>query len=99
METGVADSASAIAALNTGSRFVNPFGMFVTGIDRDDSAGEDAGSFQTNRKIFTYIGAVMTLPTGVQAVAENNYGRPDRALDYIQRMTTIIQLRIAGIHV
>jgi hypothetical protein len=29
----------------------------------------------------------MTLPTGVAAVAENNYGRPDRALDYLKRMS------------
>ena len=29
----------------------------------------------------------MTLPTGVAAVAENNYGRPDKALDYLHRMS------------
>ena len=96
METGVADSTKALKALNTGSKYVNPFGVFVTGIDRDESAGDDAGSFQTNRKIFTYIGAVMTLPTGVQAVAENNYGRPDAALDYIQRMTRSFSYALPG---
>ena len=29
----------------------------------------------------------MTLPTGVAALAENNYGRPDKALDYLHRMS------------
>jgi glycogen debranching enzyme len=87
METGAADSAQAILALETARRFVNPYGMFVTGIDRDESAGQDEGSFAGNRKVFSYTGAVMTLPTGVQAVAENQYGRPDQALDYLRRMT------------
>ncbi len=84
MEMGIADSSKAIEALETGSHFVNPFGMFVTGIDRDDAAANDTSSAQ--KKIFSYTGAVMTLPTGVQAIAENNYGRPDKALGYINRM-------------
>lgn len=96
MEMGIADSSRALAALETGSRFVNPFGVFVTGIDRDDSAGKDDGSFAAGKKIFNYTGAVMTLPTGVQAVAENNYGRPDRALDYLQRMTRTFGYALPG---
>ena len=43
MEVGVADYDKAIKALNTGSNYVNPFGMFVTGIDRDELAGKDDG--------------------------------------------------------
>ena len=31
--------------------------------------------------MFSYTGAVMTLPTGVQAIGENNYGNPDAALE------------------
>jgi glycogen debranching enzyme len=96
METGIADSAKALAALETGSRFVNPFGMFVTGIDRDETAGKDESSFAAGKKIFSYTGAVMTLPTGVQAVAENNYGRPDRALEYLQRMTRSFSYALPG---
>jgi hypothetical protein len=38
----------------------------------------------------------MTLPTGVQAVAENNYGRPDRALDYLKRMTRSFSYALPG---
>lgn len=38
----------------------------------------------------------MTLPTGVQAVAENNYGRPDRALEYLQRMTRTFSYALPG---
>jgi glycogen debranching enzyme len=96
MEAGIADTAKALAALETGNQFVNPFGMFVTGIDRDESAGKDESSFAAGKKIFSYTGAVMTLPTGVQAIAENNYGRPDQALDYLQRMTKTFSYALPG---
>ncbi len=96
MEMGIADSAKAQAALKTGSQFVNPFGVFVTGIDRDETAGQDAGSFTLNKKVFSYTGAVMTLPTGVQAIAENNYANPDAALDYLQRMTRTFGFALPG---
>ncbi|WP_228236378.1 glycogen debranching protein [Allomuricauda sp. M10] len=95
MEMGIADSSKAIAALDNAKKFTNPFGMFVTGIDRDESAGKDLGSFKGS-KVFSYTGAVMTLPTGVQAVAENNYGRPDDALDYLQRMTRTFSYALPG---
>ncbi|MEZ4851553.1 MAG: glycogen debranching protein [Bacteroidia bacterium] len=86
MEMKIADEEKAIKALKTAEKFVNPFGVFVTGIDRDESAGSDEGSFKGS-KAFSYTGAVMTLPTGVQVVAENNCGRPDQALNYLKRMT------------
>ena len=95
MEMGIADSTKAITALNTAKKFTNPFGVFVTGIDRDESAGQDDGSFQGS-KVFSYTGAVMTLPTGVQAIAENNYGRPDEALDYLKRMTHTFSYALPG---
>ncbi|MEX0315203.1 MAG: glycogen debranching protein, partial [Allomuricauda sp.] len=63
--------------------------------DRDDSAGKDFGSFKGS-KVFSYTGAVMTLPTGVQAIAENNYGRPDEALDYLHRMTRTFSYAFPG---
>ena len=69
MEMGVADSDKALKALKTAEKFVNPFGVFVTGMDRDDSAGKDTGSFKGS-KVFSYTGAVMTLPTGVSAIME-----------------------------
>jgi glycogen debranching enzyme len=95
MEMGIADSTKAITALDNAKKFTNPFGMFVTGIDRDETAGEDEGSFQGS-KVFSYTGAVMTLPTGVQAVAENNYGRPDQALDYLKRMSRSFSYALPG---
>ena len=95
MEMQIADTAKAIKALNTAEQFVNPFGVFVTGIDRDESAGSDEGSFKGS-KVFSYTGAVMTLPTGVQAVSENNYGRPDKALNYLQRMTRTFSYAFPG---
>ncbi|MCB0707109.1 MAG: hypothetical protein KDC34_17455 [Saprospiraceae bacterium] len=96
MEMGIADPEKALLALETGRKFTNPFGMFVTGIDRDETAGQDAGSFASRKKIFSYTGAVMTLPTGVQARAENNYGNPDEALQYLQRMTRTFSYALPG---
>ncbi|MBT8254402.1 MAG: glycogen debranching protein [Bacteroidia bacterium] len=95
LEMQIADREKAIRALNTAEKFVNPFGVFVTGIDRDESAGSDDGSFQGS-KVFSYTGAVMTLPTGVQVVAENNYGRPDKALNYLERMTRTFNYALPG---
>lgn len=95
MEMGIADPDKALRALETAERFVNPFGVFVTGIDRDESAGSDDGSFKGS-KVFSYTGAVMTLPTGVQVVAENNYGRPDKALNYLERMTRTFNYALPG---
>ncbi len=95
MEVGIADPEKALIALETAKNFVNPFGMFVTGIDRDESAGSDDGSFKGS-EIFSYTGAVMTLPTGVQVVAENNYGRPDQALNYLQRITRTFSYALPG---
>ena len=95
MEVGIADSSRAIKALETAKQFVNPFGMFVTGIDRDASAGSNDGAYEAP-PIFTYTGAVMTLPTGVQARAENNYGRPNEALEYLERMTRSFSYALPG---
>lgn len=95
MEMGIAEKEKALRALDKGSRFVNPFGVFVTGIDRDESAEMEEGSF-AGSKVFSYTGAVMTLPTGVQAIAENNYGRPDKALDYLQRITRSFGFALPG---
>ncbi|MET3128009.1 glycogen debranching enzyme [Arcicella rosea] len=96
MEMGIADADKAITALNTASKFVSPFGIFVTGIDRDETAGKDEMPTSLNRKIFTYTGAVMTLPTGVLAISENNYGRPDAALGYLNRMTKSFSFALPG---
>ena len=95
MEMGIADPEKAKIALETGRKYTNPFGMFVTGIDRDEAAANEDGSF-TGSKMFSYTGAVMTLPTGVQAIGENNYGNPDAALDYLKRMTRSFGFALPG---
>ena len=96
MEVGVADPEKALKALESGSQYVNPFGVFVTGIDRDEFAGTDDGGYAEKMEIFSYTGAVMTLPTGVQAIAENNYGRPEKALEYLERMTNSFSYALPG---
>lgn len=95
MEMNIADADKALKALETGANYVNPFGMFVTGIDRDESAGSDDGAFK-GPEIFSYTGAVMTLPTAVQIIGENNYGRPDMALNYLKRMTRSFSYALPG---
>ena len=95
MEMHLADEEKAMRALTTAETFVNPFGVFVTGIDRDESAGSDDGSFKGS-KVFSYTGAVMTLPTGVLAVAENNYGHPDKALSYLKKMSRTFSYALPG---
>ena len=95
METGIADPEKAKIALATGQKYTNPFGVFVTGIDRDEQAANEDGTF-SGSKIFSYTGAVMTLPTGVQAIGENNYGNPDGALDYLKRMTRSFGFALPG---
>ncbi len=95
MEMNIADGEKAARALTTAEKFVNPFGVFVTGIDRDESAGSDDGSFKGS-KVFSYTGAVMTLPTGVQVVAENNYGHPDKALNYLKKMARTFSYALPG---
>lgn len=95
METGIADPKKAKIALATAKKYTNPFGTFVTGIDRDEQAENEDGSF-AGSKSFSYTGAVMTLPTGVSAIGENNYGNPDSALDYLKRMTRSFGFALPG---
>lgn len=95
METGIADPEKAKVALVTAKKYTNPFGTFVTGIDRDEQAENEDGSFARS-KSFSYTGAVMTLPTGVSAIGENNYGNPDAALDYLKRMTRSFGFALPG---
>lgn len=95
MEMGIADHDKALLALDKAAKFVNPFGVFVTGIDRDDAAEYEDGSF-IGSKVFSYTGAVMTLPTGVSVIGENNYQRPDKALEYMKRMTRSFSFALPG---
>ena len=98
MEMGIADKEKAVIALETAEKFTSPFGMFVVGIDRDEFAGADEGSFaaEANKRAFTYTGAVMTLPTGVQVVSENNYGRADEAYALLKKMVKTFSYALPG---
>lgn len=44
----------------------------------------------------SYVGAVMTLPTGVQALAEANYGHPDEAFSYLDNLTNSFSYALPG---
>jgi glycogen debranching enzyme len=95
LEMNIAEPKKAIKALNTAEKYRNPFGVFVTGIDRDEVEQTEEGSFKGG-EVFTYTGAVMTLPTAVQIIAENNYGRPEKALNYLERMTRSFSFAFPG---
>jgi hypothetical protein len=94
METGVADKDKALPALQTATRYENPFGLYVTGIDRSDEP--DSVVLKSRKKTFSYTGAVMTLPTGVQAVAAANYGKPNEALGYIKKLQQSFSYALPG---
>jgi hypothetical protein len=91
MEVGAAENEKAKAALLTAEKYRNRFGMFVTGIDRDEQQ-EKAVKW----KSFSYVGAVMTLPTGVQAIAEAKYGNPDKALEYLKMLQNSFSYALPG---
>ncbi|MGM0579926.1 MAG: glycogen debranching protein [Bacteroidota bacterium] len=91
MEVGAADKEKADKALTTAENYQNRFGMFVTGIDRDEQQ-EKASKW----KSFSYVGAVMTLPTGVQAIAEAKYGNADKALEYLKMLQNSFSYALPG---
>jgi len=94
LETGIADKEKGQAALRKGKTYENPFGVFVTGIDR--TAEPDSIVLKSRKKTFSYTGAVMTLPTGVQAVAASTYGSPDEALAYINKLHQSFSYALPG---
>ena len=91
MELGIADPEKAIKALATGRQYRSKYGTYVTGLDRDESVDES-----TKWEVFSYVGAVMTLPTGVQAIAENNYNQPDEAYEYLKQLTNSFSYALPG---
>ncbi len=91
MEVGAADAEKALIALKTAENYRSRFGMFVTGIDRDESQ-EKAEKWE----VFSYVGAVMTLPTGVQAIGEAKYGNPDKALEYLKMLENSFGYALPG---
>ncbi|MEQ1587714.1 MAG: glycogen debranching protein [Cyclobacteriaceae bacterium] len=94
METGVADFEKGRAALKTASKYENPFGVYVTGIDRTEEP--DSVVLNSRKKTFSYIGAVMTLPTGVQAVASAKYGTPEETLGYLNKLQKSFSYALPG---
>jgi hypothetical protein len=94
LETGIADPDKGVAALQTAKRYENPFGVFVTGIDKTEEP--DSVVLQMRKKIFSYTGAVMTIPTGVQSVAAANYGEPEDALRYISMLGRSFSYALPG---
>jgi hypothetical protein len=94
LETGIADADKAQAALKKAKTYENPFGVFVTGIDRTNEP--DSVVLKSRKKTFSYTGAVMTLPTGVQAVAASKYGSAEEALEYISKLNQSFSYALPG---
>ena len=91
MEVGLAEPEQAKVALANAETYRNRFGMFVTGIDRDEEQ-EKAEKW----KAFSYVGAVMTLPTGVQAISEANYENVDKSLEYLKMLQNSFSYALPG---
>ena len=95
MEMNFADEDKALIALETAKKFTSQFGVYATGIDKDTR--ENANNKNVEREAaFSYESAVMPMNTGVLAVSENNYGRPNEALDYIKKATTTFSYAYPG---
>jgi glycogen debranching enzyme len=84
MEVGIADPDKAKRALETAHKYRNYFGAYVVGIDMSDDV--DSVVARARQKTFNYTGAVMTLSTGILAIAEARYGNSDEALEYLKRL-------------
>lgn len=98
LETGIAAKGNAIKALNTARKFSNSFGMYVTGIDKNVKRDEQEYSYAAavGKNDFTYTGTVMTLPTAVQIIAENNYGRPNEAYSLLKKVDKTFSYALPG---
>jgi hypothetical protein len=94
LETGLADIEKAQAAFEKAKMYENPYGVFVTGIDRTEEA--DSVVLKSRKKIFSYTGAVMTLPTGIQAIAAARYGNPEESLHYIKKLHQSFSYALPG---
>jgi hypothetical protein len=94
METGVAEMEKGQAALEKARTYENLFGAYVTGIDRTEEP--DSVVLKSRKKIFSYTGAVMTLPTGVLAVGAARYGKPEDALRYIEKLNQSFSYALPG---
>lgn len=94
METGVSDLEKGKAALHTALKYENPFGVYVTGIDRTEQP--DSVVLKSRKKTFSYTGAVMTLPTGVQAIASAKYGTPEETLSYLNKLQQSFSYALPG---
>ncbi|NGP76436.1 glycogen debranching protein [Balneolaceae bacterium YR4-1] len=91
LEMGIADSAKAQHALETARNYTSRFGMYVTGIDRDEDREES-----NKWEVFSYVGAVMTLPTGVQAISEVNYGNIEESYNYLHMLENSFGYALPG---
>lgn len=98
METGIAPKVRAFKALNTAKKFSNSFGMYVTGIDKNIKRDEQEYSYAAavGKNDFTYTGTVMTLPTAVQIIAENNYRRPNEAYSLLKKVDKTFSYALPG---
>ena len=94
LEVGIADKEKGQAALKKARTYENAYGVFVTGIDRTEEA--DSVVLNSRKKIFSYTGAVMTLPTSVLAVSAARYGSTEEALWYIKKLHQSFSYALPG---
>lgn len=93
LEEGFFSDDFAILSLHTAKKYSNEFGMYVTGIDKPD---DEKIEFDSNHYHGLYTNAVMTLPTGVQAVAEGKYSNVSGILFYLSKLSDSFSYETPG---
>ncbi|MDR0792343.1 MAG: hypothetical protein LBE82_03475, partial [Chitinophagaceae bacterium] len=95
LESGIADSAKAKAALQNIDFFTNKFGLYITGIERPDDISMDEGNFEHDKE-FNYNRAVMPAATANLIIAACQYGLPDSALKYVHKVLNAFSYATPG---
>ena len=93
MEQRILPNEMALQALKTATLYSNQYGMYVTGIDKPDEIPSQSEGFQN---LGLYTNAVMTLPTGVQAMAESKYFNISAILQYLEKLSASFSYETPG---
>ena len=92
LEMGLSPMSIASKALDEAINRSSPYGMYVTAIDKPDGDWE----IEKNMNNGLYTNAVMTLPTGVQAVSEAKYKNSTQVLHYLNQLANSFSYKTPG---
>jgi len=90
LEMNLADQHRANLALSTAEKFLNDYGVFVSGIDKSSN------SEGNTERVDLYTNAVMTIPTNVLATAEARNGRIEESLRLLKTLANSFSFATPG---